>query len=104
MLSPVDGTVVAVNERVMATPEVVHHDPYGDGWLYKVRASRPRVNLNQLLSGTLAKRWMEEATDAIQGMISPELGRVLQDGGMPVHGIARSLDTEKWDGFAGDSF
>jgi glycine cleavage system H protein len=97
MLSPVEGTVVAVNERVVASPEIVRSDPYGDGWLFKVRAARPRADLNQLLSGTLAKRWMEEATDAIQRMISPELGRVLQDGGMPVHGIARSLDAEKWD-------
>jgi len=97
MLSPVDGTVVAVNERVMASPELVRRDPYGDGWLFKVRAARPRANLNQLLSGTLAKRWMEGAAEAIQGMISPELGRVLQDGGMPVHGIAQSLDAEKWD-------
>ena len=97
MLSPVDGTVVAVNERVMASPELVHRDPYGDGWLLKVRAARPRANLNQLLSGTLAKRWMEGAADAIQGMMSPELGRVLQDGGVPVHGIAQSLDAENWD-------
>jgi glycine cleavage system H lipoate-binding protein len=97
MLSPVDGTVVAVNEQVMASPDVVRRDPYGDGWLFKVRAARPRANLNQLLSGTLAKHWMEEATDAIQGMIGPEVGRVLQDGGVPVHGIARSLNAEKWD-------
>jgi len=97
MLSPVDGTVVAVNERVMASPELVHRDPYGDGWLLKVRAARPRASLNQLLSGTLAKRWMEEATHAIQEMVGPELGRVLQDGGVPVHGIAQSLDAENWD-------
>jgi glycine cleavage system H lipoate-binding protein len=97
MLSPVDGTVVAVNDRVMASPEAVRRDPYGDGWLFKVSAARPRANQSQLLSGTLAKRWMEEATDTIQGMIRPELGRVLQDGGVPVHGIARSLDTQNWD-------
>jgi len=97
MLSPVDGTVVAVNEQAIKSPELLRRDPYGDGWLFKVRAARPGANLHQLLSGKLARRWMEEATEAIQGMISPELGRVLQDGGVPIHGIARSLDAKKWD-------
>ena len=97
MLSPVDGTVVAVNDRVMTSPDLLHRDPYGDGWLLKVRAARQWANLNQLLRGTLAKRWMEEATDAIQAMMSPDLGRLYQDGGLPVHGIARSLNAAGWD-------
>ena len=97
MLSPVDGTVVTVNDRVRRAPEIVRRDPYGEGWLFQVKPARPRANRNQLLSGTLAMRWMEQATDTIQGMLSPELGRVYQDGGVPIHGIARSLHAEKWD-------
>ena len=31
--SPVGGTVVAVNPKLESTPELVHRDPYGDGWL-----------------------------------------------------------------------
>ncbi|MBO0846117.1 MAG: glycine cleavage system protein GcvH [Nocardioides sp.] len=34
--SPVDGEVVAVNESLDATPELVNSDPYGGGWLYEV--------------------------------------------------------------------
>jgi glycine cleavage system H protein len=104
MLSPLDGTVVAVNDRVKQSPEIVRQDPYGDGWLFKVKAARPRANRNQLLSGARAKRWMEGATDAIQGMLSPELGMVLQDGGVPIQGIARTLDAEKWDGLCKQFF
>ena len=29
--------------------------------------------------------------------MSPELGVVLEDGGTPVHGIAREIDPENWD-------
>jgi glycine cleavage system H protein len=32
--APVDGEVVAVNESLDATPELVNSDPYGGGWLY----------------------------------------------------------------------
>lgn len=34
--APVAGTVVAVNETVVDTPEVVNSDPYGQGWLFEL--------------------------------------------------------------------
>jgi glycine cleavage system H protein len=35
--APLAGTVVARNERVDTTPELVNSDPYGEGWLVEVR-------------------------------------------------------------------
>ena len=35
--SPLTGEVVAVNEALADTPELVNKDPYGDGWLFRVR-------------------------------------------------------------------
>ena len=47
IFSPVTGTVVAVNEALTNTPELVNSDPYGAGWLAKIEvASAP----NDLLS------------------------------------------------------
>ncbi|MFA4030286.1 MAG: hypothetical protein GDYSWBUE_001928 [Candidatus Fervidibacterota bacterium] len=34
--SPVSGTVVKVNERLLDDPTIVNQDPYGDGWLIVV--------------------------------------------------------------------
>jgi glycine cleavage system H protein len=34
--APVSGRVVAVNDALEATPELVNSDPYGDGWLFEV--------------------------------------------------------------------
>jgi glycine cleavage system H protein len=39
--APVSGTVVEVNEDLPESPEVVNEDPYGDGWLIKVKVSDP---------------------------------------------------------------
>jgi glycine cleavage system H lipoate-binding protein len=97
MLSPVDGTVVAVNDQVMASPSTLNPDPYGNGWLLKMRAPRLTANLKHLLSGTLANRWMEEQCEALRGRITPDLGQLYQDGGLPVEGMARSLDPSNWD-------
>lgn len=39
LFSPVDGTVVEVNEAVVADPALVNADPYGDAWLFRVEVS-----------------------------------------------------------------
>ncbi|HEY1850120.1 MAG TPA: glycine cleavage system protein GcvH [Candidatus Binataceae bacterium] len=39
--APVSGTVVEVNEDLPESPETVNEDPYGDGWLIKVKVSDP---------------------------------------------------------------
>jgi glycine cleavage system H protein len=35
--APVSGEVVEVNEMLEATPQLINQDPYGDGWLVKVK-------------------------------------------------------------------
>ena len=37
LFAPVDGTVTEVNQAVVDAPELVNSDPFGDGWLIKVR-------------------------------------------------------------------
>jgi glycine cleavage system H protein len=41
LYAPVSGTVVARNETLDATPELVNSDPYGAGWLFEVAPSEP---------------------------------------------------------------
>jgi glycine cleavage system H protein len=37
--APISGTIIAVNEALEETPEIVNQDPYGDGWFFKVEPS-----------------------------------------------------------------
>jgi glycine cleavage system H protein len=101
MLSPVDGTVVELNPAVAADPDLAERDPYGDGWLMRVRPSRLRANRSNLMSGRAVRRWMEEAASGLRGHFSPGLGALVQDGGMPVAGMAKAIDPAAWDGLAG---
>jgi glycine cleavage system H protein len=39
VISPLSGEVVAVNQRVVEAPETVNEDPYGKGWLVRIRLS-----------------------------------------------------------------
>lgn len=38
--APVSGDVVAVNEALNDNPSLVNEDPYGDGWLFKIKLSK----------------------------------------------------------------
>jgi glycine cleavage system H protein len=39
LIAPLSGVVVDVNQKVVAEPETVNEDPYGDGWLIRIRLS-----------------------------------------------------------------
>lgn len=103
MLSPVDGKVIAVNEKVVRSPEDINQYPYGS-WLMEVETPRFRVNKNQLVSGNLAKRWMEEVRERLLSKMNDNLGLVYQDGGLLVDGMAKHLDKENWDEIAKEFF
>jgi glycine cleavage system H protein len=41
VVAPMSGEVIEVNESLGETPETINEDPYGDGWMVKVRLSNP---------------------------------------------------------------
>jgi glycine cleavage system H protein len=41
VFAPLSGEIVEVNEALGDSPEMVNQDPYGDGWMVKVRLSDP---------------------------------------------------------------
>jgi glycine cleavage system H protein len=47
--SPVSGEVIAANEALGSAPELVNTDPYGQGWLFKIKPAN-RSELDQLLN------------------------------------------------------
>jgi CheY-like chemotaxis protein/glycine cleavage system H lipoate-binding protein len=48
ILSPLTGTVVEVNKRVIEDPNTALEDPYGDGWLIRLKPSRLKEELKLL--------------------------------------------------------
>jgi glycine cleavage system H protein len=100
MLSPVTGTIIAVNSAVAREPGLVNDDPYGGGWLAKVRVPRSSTALRALMSGQAARAWMDRVASDLTAAFTPELGLVSQDGGVPIHGFARAISEEHWDDVA----
>ncbi len=104
IISPVEGEVVAVNQEILQSPEKLEKDPYRDGWLLKIKVPRLKPNLRNLLTGKLAVSWMEDTVHRLHQHMAGELGMVMQDGGLPISGFARTLAPEKWDELASEFF
>jgi glycine cleavage system H lipoate-binding protein len=102
LLSPVKGEVAEVNEEALANPDLVQQDPYGRGWLMKIRTSGPAAGLKNLLPASLARPWMDATSRRLGTMMGADLGVVLQDGGALVSGIARELGGEDWPRLAAE--
>ena len=49
--APVSGQIIEVNEEISDNPEAVNDDPYGEGWLVKIKISSSD-QLKELLSAT----------------------------------------------------
>lgn len=96
LVSPLEGEVVEVNEALQKEPRTATDDPYGRGWFVKLRAADTARELKNLLSGSLARRFMEDAREGLDLRLMALSGSVLQDGGEPVADFARHLPDEDW--------
>jgi glycine cleavage system H protein len=59
VISPLSGEVLEVNEKVVEAPETVNDDPYGEGWLVRIRLSDPG-EADALLDVAAYKQILEE--------------------------------------------
>jgi len=51
VLAPLSGTLAEVNAALMAAPRTLNRDPYGDGWMFRIRARDWEAEREELLHG-----------------------------------------------------
>jgi len=56
---PVSGKVVAVNEELINSPQIINQDPYGKGWMIEIEPSNPE-EIKGLLDASGYKKLVEE--------------------------------------------
>jgi len=104
LCSPLVGRVLEVNEHVLKTPSLAHLDPYGKGWLVKVK---PKPDRNTLYGSFLVSRpaeWLKEQSDQAKEFFATHSASgqlaTMQDGGVPVDGLLQYFDDEVWRDFS----
>lgn len=99
-LSPVTGTVLAVNQRAVGAPGISHADPYHEGWLFIVEPDMHKKDLRGLYYGEESFRWMEQEVKTLMGLMGPEYERLSATGGTPVDDLFGNYPDVGWDRLA----
>jgi glycine cleavage system H protein len=60
LITPLSGEVIEVNQKVVDAPETVNEDPYGEGWLVRIRLSDP-AEAEGLLDAAAYRQLLEDA-------------------------------------------
>jgi glycine cleavage system H lipoate-binding protein len=85
--APVDGMVTEVNPEVRKNPRLLHDDPYGKGWLFKVKPTNLQKNLANLFSGEKNGAWMGKEACRLLNLMDTTAGVTLPSGGALVSDI-----------------
>lgn len=58
--SPISGIILEVNEELSNSPELINQDPYGKGWIAKVKPKNLEPELKELMDSETYKKYIEK--------------------------------------------
>lgn len=102
--SPVDGVVAATNPLVAGNPARVGKEPFGAGWLVRLRPRNLSAALRRLFVAEEARTFLggelAHLRDFLTGLTMAGRGSLamatLPDGGLPVEGLAGRMPAAEW--------
>jgi nucleoside-diphosphate-sugar epimerase/glycine cleavage system H lipoate-binding protein len=97
MQSPMSGTVCAVNDKVKKNPELVHDDPYHEGWLYILDSENFKPELAGLYFGRECFQWMEKESQNLYKLMGPRYEQLSATGGELVDDIFGEFPEISWN-------
>lgn len=99
---PVKGTLEKGNEKLMVSPSLINHDPYGEGWALYIRPDNLENSLKEFHYGEQAKAWSEKEYSRLNHELAiltehsnVDLGTTLPDGGRPFENFIAFLSPEQ---------
>lgn len=58
--SPISGTILEVNNELQNSPELINQDPYGKGWIAKIKPKNLEAELRGLMDSEAYKKYIEK--------------------------------------------
>jgi len=98
VLSPVDGIVSRVNDRIVDNPDLINESPYEEGWLFIIEPTKMRKNLKSLYFGDDAENFMGDEAERLWAMADEEF-RMAADGGASVDDVFEAIGGKSWKDF-----
>ena len=107
IFSPVSGTIVASNPQLMNDPDMLHTDPYGKGWLYRIKPANWITDVKSCYFADEATTWSENELVRFKDFLAVTMKNhtpnpsmvILQDGGELSDHTLASLSEPVWGDF-----
>lgn len=104
--SPIEGTIVQVNEALNKKKEILQNDPYEQGWLYIVKPAIDVTYLSREGEIDIPKEeWMKGEIEKLSDFVVREypsrkkLDQMLQKDKVPMDGLLQNMDGYAWNKF-----
>ncbi len=110
VFSPISGIILNSNVDINANPEILNEDPYGNGWIYKIKPSNWKVETHSYFLAEEATDWSKKELDRFKDFLSESINKyspeqsmaILQDGGELRDNTLSELPDEVWKDFQKD--
>ncbi|MFA6402565.1 MAG: hypothetical protein WCX31_13240 [Salinivirgaceae bacterium] len=105
--SPITGEIQSVNASLFENPQVINNDPYGKGWIYKIKPDNWVAETNSYLMANSATQWMASELTRFKDFIATSMNKVspntsnviLQEGGELMDNPLSNMPDEVWKDF-----
>jgi glycine cleavage system H protein len=105
--SPVSGRIMGVNTTLSNNPATLNNDPYGNGWIYRIKPSNWTAEVQECLFAEQATKWSEKELDRVKDFLALSLRNytaksamvILQDGGELCDHTLAPLSKSIWHDF-----
>ncbi len=107
IFSPVSGSLEKFNKTLLNNPGLLNEDPYGKGWIYKIKPSNWVEETSSCYLSDSAVAWIKEELDRFRNFLTDSLRQhspstsfaVMQDGGELCDKPLSELPAEVWHDF-----
>ena len=107
IISPVSGQIMSVNTTLSQNPAIMNNDPYGNGWIYKIKPTNWSAEVQKCLFAEQATQWSAKELDRVKDFLAVSLRNystepsmvILQDGGELCDHTLAPLSDSIWHDF-----
>ncbi|MCB8994256.1 MAG: hypothetical protein H6538_01470 [Bacteroidales bacterium] len=107
VFSPISGKIVNANQSLTENPEIMDEDPYGQGWIYKIKPFDWKGETESYFLAEDATKWSMQEVSRFKDFFASEMEKfstgslnpVLQDGGELRDNTLSELPAEIWEDF-----
>jgi glycine cleavage system H protein len=107
VVSPVSGEVLKTNEMLASEPEMINEDPYGKGWIYKIKPVNWIADTQECYLAEDAVNWSKKEVERFKDFMAETMKKhsptpsmvIMQDGGEISRNALAEMPEEIWKDF-----